>query len=63
MAEESGFDSRQGQVILLFPTSLRPALGPIQFSFLLVPRALPPEVKRPGREAGHSPVSSVEKCL
>jgi hypothetical protein len=47
-------------MILLFPTSFRLALGPIQFCLRLVRGALPPEVKRPGREADHSPVSNVE---
>jgi len=37
-----------------------PALGPIQIPIQWVPRALYLEVKRPGREADHSPPSSAE---
>jgi hypothetical protein len=41
-------------------TASRPALGPIQPSIQIVPGALSPEVKRPGREADNSPPSSAE---
>jgi hypothetical protein len=36
------------------------ALGPTQLPIQWVPAALSPEVKRPGREADHSPPSSAE---
>jgi hypothetical protein len=42
----------------LFSTSSRPALGPTQPPIQLVP--VPPEVKRPGCEAGHSSPTSAE---
>jgi hypothetical protein len=50
-----GFDFRKRLGVFLFATAYRPALGPTQ------PRiqwALSPTVKRPGREADHSPPSS-----
>jgi hypothetical protein len=56
----SGFDSRQGQGILLFATASRPTLGPTHPSIQWVLGALSPGVKRPGREADHSPHSSAE---
>jgi hypothetical protein len=46
----SRFDSRWGLGIFLFPTASRTALGPRGSSL---------GVKRPGREADHSPPSSV----
>jgi len=49
------FDSRRGLGIFLFTTVSRTALEPTQH-----PGALSPEVKRPGREAPHSPPSSAE---
>jgi hypothetical protein len=47
-----GFDSRRGLGIFLFTTASRTALGPTQPP---VPAALFQGVKRPGREADHSP--------
>jgi hypothetical protein len=44
----------------LFTTASRPARGPTQHPILWAPGALSPEVKRPGREADHSPQSSAE---
>jgi hypothetical protein len=44
----------------LFPTLFRPVLGPTQPPIQWVPGALPPAVKRPGREADHSPPTSAE---
>jgi hypothetical protein len=41
-------------VARLFSTSSRSVLGPTQPPIQWVPRALSPEVKRPGREADHS---------
>jgi hypothetical protein len=48
-----GFNSRQGQEIILYFTASRPAVGSTQ----------PPNsenVKRPGREDDHSPLSSAD---
>jgi hypothetical protein len=41
-------------------TSSRPALGPTQTPVQWVTGALTPGVKRPGREADHSPPTSTE---
>jgi hypothetical protein len=46
--------------IFLFTTASRTALGPTQPPIEWVPGALSLEVKRPGREADHSPQSSAE---
>jgi hypothetical protein len=45
---------------LLFCTESRPALGPTQPPIQWVLEAVYPEVKRPGLEADHSPLSSSE---
>jgi hypothetical protein len=55
-----GFDSRRGLGIFLFTTAPRTALGPTEPPIQWVPRALSLEVKRPGREADHSPPSTAE---
>jgi hypothetical protein len=55
-----GFDSRRGLGIFLFTTVSRTALGPTQLPIRWVPGALSLGVKRPGREADHSPPSSAE---
>jgi hypothetical protein len=55
-----GFDSRRGLGIFLFTTVTRTALGPTQPPIQWVPRALSLGVKRPVREADHSPPSSAE---
>jgi hypothetical protein len=55
-----GFDSRRRLGIFLFTTASRTALGPTQPPIQLVPGALSLGVKRPGREADHSPPSSAE---
>jgi hypothetical protein len=54
-----GSDSRKGNDFL-FSTASTPDLGPIQPPIQCVPRAISPGVKRPGREADHSPPSSAE---
>jgi hypothetical protein len=54
------FDSRQGLGIFLFTTASRPTLGSTQPSIQSVPGAVSLAVKRPGREADHSPPSSAE---
>jgi hypothetical protein len=55
-----GFDSRRGLGIFLFTTASRMALGPTQPPIQWVPGILSLGAKRPGREADHSPPSSVE---
>jgi hypothetical protein len=46
--------------MFIFATAFRPALEPTQSPILWAPGALTLEVKRPGREADHSPPSSAE---
>jgi hypothetical protein len=55
-----GFDSRRGLGIFLFTIASRTALGPTQPPIQWVPGALSRGIKRPGREADHSPPSSAE---
>jgi hypothetical protein len=59
-----GFNTRHGLGIFPITTS-RPALGPTQPPIKWVPGALSLAVKRPGREAAHSPASSseVKECV
>jgi hypothetical protein len=45
---------------LVFSTSFRPALRPIQSPIQWVPGVLSPRVKHPGNEADHLPPPSVE---
>jgi hypothetical protein len=61
-AGRPGLDSRQGQgtLFLLLAIASRPAVGPTQPPIKLVQGVLSPWVKRPGREADHSPPSSAE---
>jgi hypothetical protein len=59
-AARPGFDSQQGQESLLFSTAFRLALGPIQLPVQCVPGAVTPGVKRQGREADHSCLSSAD---
>jgi len=54
------FDSRRGLGIFLFTTASRTIMGPTQLPIQWVPGALPLGIKRPGREADHSPSSSAE---
>jgi hypothetical protein len=55
-----GFDSRQGLGIFFFTTASRTALGLTQPPIQWVPGALSLGIKRPGREADHSPPSNAE---
>jgi hypothetical protein len=55
-----GFNSWRGLGISLFTTASRTALGPTQPPIQRVPGALSLRVKRPGREADHSPPSNAE---
>jgi hypothetical protein len=55
-----GFDFWWGLGIFLFATTSRTALGPSQLLIQWVPGSLSLGVKRPGREAGHSPPSSAK---
>jgi hypothetical protein len=56
----TGFDSRQGQEIFLFPTASRPVLGPTQTPIQWAPGTLSTGVKLSEHEADHSPLSSAE---
>jgi hypothetical protein len=53
-------ESRHRLGVFLFSTVSRPALGPNQPPVQWVPGALTLGVKRPVREADHSPASSAE---
>jgi hypothetical protein len=55
-----GFDSRWELGIFLFTTKSRRALGPTQPPIEWVPGALSLGIKRPVREADHSPSSGAE---
>jgi hypothetical protein len=53
-----------GLGISLFTTAFRTALGPTQLPIQRVPGAISLGIKRPGREAGHSPSSAeVKECV
>jgi hypothetical protein len=59
--DDRGRSSSTGTVKnFLFSTSSRPALGSTQPPIQWVPGALSPRVKRPEREAHHSPPTSAE---
>jgi hypothetical protein len=58
-----GFYSRRGLGTFLFTTASRTALGPTQPPIQWVPGALSVGVKRPEREADHSPPSSAESRM
>jgi hypothetical protein len=55
-----GFDSRRRLRILLFTTAFKTALGPTRPPIQWVTGSLSLGIKRPGREADHSPPSSAE---
>jgi hypothetical protein len=59
-AERPGFNSRQGNGLILFATASRQALGPTQSRIQCVLGALSPGIKRLAREADQSPPSSAE---
>jgi hypothetical protein len=59
-AGRTGFDSRRELGIFHLSTASRTALGPTHLPIQWVPGALSLGVKRPGREADHSPPSSAE---
>jgi hypothetical protein len=63
--DDQGFESRWGLGIFLFTIASRPALVPSQPPIQWTPGALSLGVKRPGREADHSPPSSdeVKECM
>jgi hypothetical protein len=58
--DDLGFESRQELGIFLFTTASSLAVGPTQPPIQWLPGALSLGVKRPGREADHSPPSSAE---
>jgi hypothetical protein len=60
-----GFDSRRGLGTFLFTTASRTALGLTQPPIQWIAGALSLGVKRPGREADHSPPSraEVKECV
>jgi nitrate reductase NapE component len=55
---DSRFDSRRGLGIFLFTTASRTALVPTQPPIQWVPGTVSAGLKRPGREAEHSPPST-----
>jgi hypothetical protein len=54
------FDSRQGQEIFLYSTESKPPLGPIQLPSQEVTGSYILGIKRPWREAHHTPPSRAE---
>jgi hypothetical protein len=60
MSWNSWFESQQGLGIFLYTTMSRLALGPTHPPIQWVPGTLSLGVKRPGREADHSPPSSAK---
>jgi hypothetical protein len=58
MAEESGIDSRRGQETFLHKDQAGSGAHPA--SYTMGTEAVPPGVKRQGREADHSPPSSAQ---
>jgi hypothetical protein len=62
-AGRPGHDSWQEQDFLFSFTASRPALGLSQPPIQWVPETISPGVKRPGREADHSPSSAEARML
>jgi hypothetical protein len=60
MAWVTGVRFPKGAGISVFATASRPALRPTHTPIQWVPGGSFPELKRPGREADHSPLSSAE---
>jgi hypothetical protein len=60
IALDYGLDDRRGLGIFLFTTASRTALEPTQPPIQWVPGAISLGLKRPGREADHSPPRSAE---
>jgi hypothetical protein len=60
MAEESGFNSRQGQKIFLFCIAFRLVLGHTQPPVQWVPGDISPEIKTAGHETDNSTKSSAD---
>jgi hypothetical protein len=58
--DDRGFESRKELRIFLFTTESRPALGPTQPNIQGIPGSLSLGLKRPRREADHSPPSSAK---
>jgi hypothetical protein len=58
--DDREFESLQGLVIFFFTTASRTVLGPTQPPIQCVTGTLFLGVKRPGREADHSPPSNAE---
>jgi hypothetical protein len=59
--ELKGWGSKSGMgKIFVFSTASKPALEPTQPYDQWVPETISPGVKRPGREADHSPPSSAK---
>jgi hypothetical protein len=61
--DERGFETRQGLGIFLFTTASRPVLGPTPPLIQWVAEVLSLEIKKPRREAYHSPPSSPESRM
>jgi hypothetical protein len=59
MTDGSEFEFRWGKNFL-FSTASRPAVGPTQPPIQWLPGALSTGIKRPGREADHSPPATTE---
>jgi hypothetical protein len=60
VCHDQEFESRQGLGIFLLTTASTSALGPTQPPIQWLPAVLSLGIKRPGREADHSPPSNAE---
>jgi hypothetical protein len=59
-AKELGFDSQQGEEIILFSVASRLLLRSTQCPIQWVLEAFTPQIKQPGCEADHSPPSTAK---